>query len=137
MIDLEHESISQSHNAIYQELCEHLQSLQETIDKYKKLNDITVSLKNPTEVGQWEQDSTSISNVDKRAMEIATDTLNGIVLGEKRADSHRSPAQSVDDEVEQAARRWLQTGIPIMEDTWGDAAREALNAFSGVAKILS
>lgn len=135
-IDLEHVSISKGSNAIYQGSCELLHGLQEAVDEYKQLNNAKTNLTKFTEVAQWEQDSKNISQVDKRATEIAVDMLNGIVLGEKRAESHRSPARQA-DEVEQAARRWLQTGVPLRGDTWGDAAREVLSALSGVAKILS
>ncbi|KAL7926640.1 hypothetical protein ACQKWADRAFT_309455 [Trichoderma austrokoningii] len=135
--DLEHDSTNKGPNAIYQESCKHLQSLQDTIDEYRCLNDATANVTKPTETKQWEQDSRDITEVDKKAVEIVLDTLNGIVLGEQRADSHRLAAPSVDDMVEQAARRWLQTGIPMGEDTWRDTAREVLSALSGITKILS
>lgn len=136
VIDLEHEPISKSSNTIYKKTCEHLQNMQETIDEYKRANHATANLTKPTEMSQWEEDSKDLTKVDKRAMEIVINTLNGFVLGEKKADYHRLPARPA-DEVEQAARKWLQTGIPIRQDTWGDAAREALKALSGIAKILS
>ncbi|KAK6447810.1 hypothetical protein FP744_10004060 [Trichoderma asperellum] len=136
MISLEHEQTSKSPNTVYQKSCEHLQNMQEAIDEYKRLNHATANLKKPLEIKQWEQDSEDIAKVDKRAMEIMINTLNGIILGEKKADYHHSPTQSA-DEIEQAARRWLQTGVSIREDTWGDAVREALKALSGIAKILS
>lgn len=136
-IDLEQASANKNSNAIYQESCKHLQSLQETIEEYRCLNHATANLTKPTEMKQWEQDSMDIKEVDKRAAEIVLDTLNGIVLGEKKADSHRLAAPSVDDAVEQAARRWFPTGIARGEDTWGDTAREVLNVLSGITKILS
>lgn len=136
MIGLEHEQTSRNPNTIYQKSCEHLQNMQETIDEYKRLNHATANLKKPLEIKQWEQDSEDIAKVDKRAMEITINTLNGIVLGEKTADYPRSAAQ-LDDEVEQAARRWLRTGVSTREDTWGDVVREALKALSGITKILS
>lgn len=136
VINLEHESIRNGSNAIYRQSYEHLQGLQETIEQYRRLNNAKANLTKPTEVSQWEQDRTDVSQVDKRAMEIAIDMLNGIVLGEKIASS-RSPAPSADDEVDQAARRWLQTGVPIRESTWGDTAREVLSVIAGIAKILS
>lgn len=136
-IDLEHESIRNDSNAIYRHTYEHLQGLQETIVQYRRLNNAKANLTKPTEVSQWDQDAKDVAQVDKRAMEIAIDMLNGIVLGEKTATSLRSPAPSADDEVDQAAKRWLQTGVPIRESTWGDAAREVLSVIAGIAKILS
>ncbi|EHK46326.1 hypothetical protein TRIATDRAFT_89713 [Trichoderma atroviride IMI 206040] len=137
VIDLEHDSIRQSSNAIYRQSYEHLQGLQETIEDYRRLNNAKANLTKPTEVEQWNHDSTNIAQVNKRALEIAIDGLHGNVLGEKNANFHRSPAPSADDEVDQAAKRWLQAGVPIREDTWGDAAREVLSVLSGIAKILS
>lgn len=134
---MEHESIRNDSNAIYLQSYEHLQGLQETIEYYRRLNNAKANLTKPSEVEQWKHDSTDIAQVNKRALEIATDGLNGMVLGERSANLHRSPAPSVDDEVDQAAKRWLQTGVPIKGNTWGDAAREALEAISGIVKILS
>jgi hypothetical protein len=128
-IDLEHESIRNDSNAIYRHTYEHLQGLQETIVQYRRLNNAKANLTKPTEVSQWDQDAKDVAQVDKRAMEIA--------IGEKTATSLRSPAPSADDEVDQAAKRWLQTGVPIRESTWGDAAREVLSVIAGIAKILS
>ncbi|PON20932.1 hypothetical protein TGAM01_v210217, partial [Trichoderma gamsii] len=137
MIDLEHESISKGSNTIYQKSCEHLQSLRGAVDEYTRLNNAKANLTKPSEVEQWKHDSTDIAQVNKRALEIAKDGLNGMVLGERRANLYRSPAPSVDDEVDQAASRWLQTGIQRKGNTWGDAARDALEAISGIVKILS
>jgi hypothetical protein len=137
VIDLGHESIRRTINAIYQKSCDHLQSLQETIVEYKRLNHATANFIKPADTKQWEQDSRDIARVNKRALNIATDALHVIVLGEKNTNSRRSLAPLVDEEVDQAAKRWLQTAVPIKEDTWGDAAREVLNVLSGIAKILS
>lgn len=136
MIVLEHETTRKSPNTIYQKSCEHLQRMHATIDEYKLVNHATANLTKPTEIKQWEQDSKDITKVNKRAMEILINTLNGIVIEEKKAEYDRSPARSV-DEVEQAARRWLQTGVSTREETWGSAARDAIKALSGLTKILS
>ncbi|KAL7897861.1 hypothetical protein HDV63DRAFT_43613 [Trichoderma sp. SZMC 28014] len=136
MIDLEHDSTSRGTNAVYEGSCKLLQDLQEAVDEYKRLNNAKTNLAKFTEMAQWEEDLKNITQVDTRAMEIAVDMLNGIVLGDKKAEPHRSSARPV-DEVEQAARRWLQIEVPLRGDTWGDAAREVLCALSGVAKILS
>ncbi|KAL6892282.1 hypothetical protein GGI43DRAFT_386778 [Trichoderma evansii] len=135
-IGLEPETIRRNPNTIYQKSCEHIQSMHETIEEYKRVNRATANLAKPAEIKQWEQDSKDITKVDKRAMEILINKLNVIVTGEKKAEHHRSLARSA-DEVEQAARKWLQTGISTGEETWGDAAREAIKALSGLAKILS
>ncbi|KAM0474815.1 hypothetical protein ACHAPX_007336 [Trichoderma viride] len=137
MIYLEHDSTSKGSNAIYRQLYENLQGLQEVIEDYRRLNNAKANLTKPSEVEQWKHDSTDIAQVNKRALNIATDGLNGMVLGERSANLHRSPAPSVDDEVDQAARRWVETGVPIKGNTWGDAAREALEVISGIVKILS
>lgn len=61
-----------------------------------------------------------------------------------KAECHRWPAQSVDEEVEHVSRRWLQTGFLIREDTWGpssmlppDSAKLATNALLVLANLNS
>jgi hypothetical protein len=134
-IGLRLEPTGRNLNTIYRASYQSLQNLQEAMDEYQRVNGTATTITKPTYGQQWEQDAKDIVRVDKKAMEILQQTLNGMILSGKNVDV-RSPVRS-GDEVEQAAWRWLQVGLPVKEDTWGDAARETFKALSGVAKLLS
>lgn len=124
-----------SQNIIHQKSLGRIKTLQHTLDEYETANRDSIHIRKPTEGAQWEQDAKDIVKVDKRATDILIQTLNGLVISGEHAKSLRSPPRSSDD-IEQAAWRWIEGGIPPADDTWGSSARETLKAFAGVAKLL-
>ncbi|EHK15889.1 uncharacterized protein TRIVIDRAFT_217113 [Trichoderma virens Gv29-8] len=122
-------------NIVYQKSHNCIKALQGTIAEYEVTTRDLVNISKPTEGAQWEQDAKDVAKVDKKAMEILIQTLNGLIISGGHANSLRSPPRSGDD-IEQAAWRWVEGGIPHTDDTWGSSARETLKAFSGIAKLL-
>ncbi|KAL7799710.1 hypothetical protein V8C37DRAFT_365185 [Trichoderma ceciliae] len=129
------QSAGERQSIIYQKSCEWLQDLQRTMDEYDGLNRTGIDMTKPTEGKQWVQDANDAAKVNKRAMDISLQTLSGIVLPGESVNFSPSLTRS-GDEVEQAARRWLEGGIPGAEDTWGAFARETMKVFAGVIKLL-
>ncbi|KAL7933493.1 hypothetical protein V8C35DRAFT_304562 [Trichoderma chlorosporum] len=123
-------------NMAYQRSHDHLKTLQDTIHGYEAANRDSTKIRKPTQGAQWEQDAKDVTKVDKKAMEIMIQALNGLVLSGEHASFLHSLSRSSND-LEQAAWRWVEGGIPPAEDTWGSSARETLKAFAGVAKLLS
>lgn len=123
------------HSTVYQKAFEFIQVLQKAIDEYDVMNKDTINITKPTEVKQWEQDAKDVVKVDQKAMGIALRALNGTVISGEYDNFLRSPVRS-GDEVEQAAWRWLEGGIPAVEDTWGATARDTMKALAGFAKLL-
>ncbi|KAH6607998.1 hypothetical protein Trco_004311 [Trichoderma cornu-damae] len=121
---------------IYETSKECIKSLQRSMDEYEELNEGPINITKPAEGRLWELDVEDVSKVDKKAMSISLQILKGIVLSGEHANFLRSPARS-GDEVEHAAWRWLEDGIPVLEDTWGAAARETLKALAAVTKLLA
>ncbi|KAL6691061.1 hypothetical protein J3F84DRAFT_387443 [Trichoderma pleuroticola] len=122
-------------NIMHQKSLGRIKTLQHTLDEYEAANRDSIKVRKPAEGAQWEQDAKDVSQVNKRAMELSIQMLNGLVISGEHAKSLRSPPRSGDD-VEQAAWRWVESGIPPADDTWGSSARETLKAFAGVAKLL-
>ncbi|KAL7960271.1 hypothetical protein V8C34DRAFT_277439 [Trichoderma compactum] len=122
-------------NIIYQKSLGRIKTLQHGLDEYEAANRDSIKVGKPTEGAQWEQDAKDVFKVNKKAMEISIQMLNGLVISGEHAKSLRSPPRSSDD-IEQAAWRWIEGGIPPADDTWGSSARETLKAFAGVAKLL-
>ncbi|KAL6790030.1 hypothetical protein J3E68DRAFT_94692 [Trichoderma sp. SZMC 28012] len=122
-------------NVIHQQSLGRIKTLQHTLDEYETANRDSINVRKPTEGAQWEQDAKDVVKVDKKATDILIQTLNGLVISGEHAKSLRSPSRSSND-IEQAAWRWIEGGIPPADDTWGSSARETLNAFAGVAKLL-
>ncbi|KAL7906763.1 hypothetical protein GGI35DRAFT_93680 [Trichoderma velutinum] len=122
-------------NIIHQKSHDRIKTLQHTLDEYEAANRDSIKVRKPTEGAQWEQDAKDVSKVNKKAMEALIHMLNGLVISGEHAKSLRSPPRS-SDEIEQAAWRWIEGGIPPADDTWGSSARETLKAFAGVAKLL-
>ncbi|KAK4060366.1 hypothetical protein Trihar35433_10230 [Trichoderma harzianum] len=123
-----------SQNIIHQKSLGRIKTLQHTLDEYETANRDSINVRKPTEGAQWEQDAKDVVKVHKKATDILIQTLNGLVISGEHAKSLRSPRSS--DDIEQAAWRWIEGGIPPADDTWGSSARETLNAFAGVAKLL-
>ncbi|KAL6793621.1 hypothetical protein GGI42DRAFT_334119 [Trichoderma sp. SZMC 28013] len=121
-------------NIIHQKSLGRIKTLQHTLDEYEATNRDSIKVRKPAEGAQWEQDANDVSKVNKKAMEISIQMLNGLVISGEHAKSLRSPRSG--DDVEQAAWRWIEGGIPPADDTWGSSARETLKAFAGVAKLL-
>ncbi|KAJ4857563.1 hypothetical protein T069G_08460 [Trichoderma breve] len=122
-------------NVIHQKSLGRIKTLQHTLDEYEAANGDSIKVRKPTEGAQWEQDAKDVTKVDKKATDILIQTLNGLIISGEHAKSLRSPPRSGDD-IEQAAWRWIEGGIPPADDTWGSSARETLKAFAGVAKLL-
>ncbi|OPB39824.1 hypothetical protein A0O28_0096710 [Trichoderma guizhouense] len=122
-------------NVIHQKSLGRIKALQHTLDEYETANRDSINVRKPTEGAQWEQDAKDVTKVDKKATDILIQMLNGLVISGEHAKSLRSPPRSGDD-IEQAAWRWIEGGIPPADDTWGSSARETLKAFAGVAKLL-
>ncbi|RFU75680.1 hypothetical protein TARUN_6573 [Trichoderma arundinaceum] len=108
---------------------------QSAIDEYEDINKRSIDITKPADRRQWHQDAIDIANVEKKAIEMSLQVLNGVVLAGEYAKFLCSPAR-VGDEFEQAACRWLQGGMPAAEDTWGATARETMKAFAGITKLL-
>ncbi|KAF3060211.1 hypothetical protein CFAM422_011466 [Trichoderma lentiforme] len=121
-------------NIIHQKSLGRIKTLQHTLDEYETANRDSIKVRKPAEGAQWEQDAKDVVKVDKKATDILIQTLNGLVISGEHAKSLRSPRSS--DDIEQAAWRWIEGGIPPADDAWGSSARETLNAFAGVAKLL-
>ncbi|KAH0496417.1 hypothetical protein TgHK011_003778 [Trichoderma gracile] len=113
-----------------------IKHLQELMDEFDTINKSSINIKKPTEGQQWSQDAEDIAKVDKKAMEVAIQMLNSVVISGEYSNLSRASAGS-GSEVEQAAWRWLEGGVPPAEDTWGSAARETVRAFAGITKLLS
>ncbi|QYT04023.1 hypothetical protein H0G86_010960 [Trichoderma simmonsii] len=124
-----------SQNIIHQKSLGRIKTLQHTLDEYETANGDSIKVKKPIEGAQWEQDAKDVAKVDKKATDMLIQILNGLVISGEHAKSLRSPSRSGDD-IEQAAWRWIESGIPPADDTWGSSARETLKAFAGVAKLL-
>ncbi|KKP00863.1 hypothetical protein THAR02_07041 [Trichoderma harzianum] len=122
-------------NIIHEKSLGRIKSLQHTLDDYETANRGSINARKPTEGVQWEQDAKDVVKVDKKATDMLIQMLNGLVISGEHAKSLKSPPRSGDD-IEQAAWRWIEGGIPPADDTWGSSARETLKAFAGVAKLL-
>lgn len=121
-------------SVIYQQSHSRIKTLQHTLDEYETVNRDSIKVKKPIEGAQWEQDAKDVAEVDKKATDILIQTLNGLVISGEHAKSLRSSRSG--DDIEQVAWRWIESGIPPADDTWGSSARETLKAFVGVAKLL-
>ncbi|KAL7812498.1 hypothetical protein V8C26DRAFT_406838 [Trichoderma gracile] len=113
-----------------------IKHLQELMDEFDTINKSSINIKKPTEGQQWSQDAEDIAKVDKKAMEVAIQMLNSVVISGDYSNLSRASAGS-GSEVEQAAWRWLEGGMSAAEETWGSAARETVRAFAGITKLLS
>ena len=121
---------------VYESVRGHIKHLRELMDEFDTVNKSSINIRKPTEGQQWAQDAQDVAKVDKKAMEVAIQMLNSVVIaGEYASPLRASPGSG--SEVEQAAWRWLQGGMPAAEDTWGSTARETVRAFSGITKLLS
>ncbi|TFA99197.1 hypothetical protein CCMA1212_008945 [Trichoderma ghanense] len=121
---------------VYESARGRIKHLQELMDEFDTINKSSINTKKPTEGQQWVQDAEDVAKVDKKAMEVAIQMLNSIVIAGEYASLSRASAGS-GSEVEQAAWRWLEGGMPAAEDTWGSTARETVRAFAGITKLLS
>ncbi|KAK4075010.1 uncharacterized protein Triagg1_4674 [Trichoderma aggressivum f. europaeum] len=122
-------------NIIHQKPLGRIKALQHTLDEYETANRDSIKARKPAEGAQWEQDARDVAKVNKKAMEMSIQMINCLVISGEHATSLKSPPRS-DDDVEQAAWRWIEGGIPSADDSWGSSARETLKAFAGVAKLL-
>ncbi|KAL7951033.1 hypothetical protein V8C42DRAFT_359745 [Trichoderma barbatum] len=122
-------------NIVYRKSYDCIKALQDTIDEYDTINRGSTNIKKPTEGAQWERDAEHVSKVDKKAMEILKQTVHGLVISGDHTNLLRSPSRYSDD-IEQAAWRWVAGGIPQAEETWGSSAREIVNAFKGISRLL-
>ncbi|OTA07022.1 hypothetical protein A9Z42_0078370 [Trichoderma parareesei] len=113
-----------------------IKHLQELMDEFDTINKSSINIRKPTEGQQWAQDAENVAKVDKKAMEVAIQMLNSVVIAGEYSNLSRASAGS-GSEVEQAAWKWLEGGMPAAEDTWGSAARETVRAFAGITKLLS
>ncbi|KAK1237729.1 hypothetical protein MKX07_003565 [Trichoderma sp. CBMAI-0711] len=105
------------------------------MDEFDTINKSSINIRKPTEGQQWAQDAENVAKVDKKAMEVAIQMLNSVVIAGEYSNLSRASAGS-GSEVEQAAWKWLEGGMPAAEDTWGSAARETVRAFAGITKLL-
>ncbi|UKZ56343.1 hypothetical protein TrVGV298_010179 [Trichoderma virens] len=100
-------------NIVYQKSHNCIKALQGTIAEYEVTTRDLVNISKPTEGAQWEQDAKDVAKVDKKAMEILIQTLNGLIISGGHANSLRSPPRSGDD-IEQAAWRLLLRNFDIL-----------------------
>ncbi|KAL6861045.1 hypothetical protein J3F83DRAFT_230460 [Trichoderma novae-zelandiae] len=134
--DLGYNQAEDTRCVVYSSVHKRIKHLQELMDEFDTINRSSINIRKPTEAAQWTQDAEDMAKVDKKAMELAIQMLNGIVIAGEYTNLPRASAGS-SDEVEQAAWRWLEGGMPAAEDTWGSTARETVRAFAGITKLLS
>ncbi|KAL6881758.1 hypothetical protein HDV57DRAFT_497239 [Trichoderma longibrachiatum] len=120
---------------VYESVHGRIKHLQELMDEFDTINKSTINIRKPTESQQWARDAEDLAKVDKKAMEVAIQMLNSVVIAGEYSTLSRASARS-GSEVERAAWRWLEGGMPAAEDTWGSTARETVRAFAGITKLL-